>query len=163
MSRDLALRRKWTLRAHGRQMIFVKKPNEQTAHVVMKALVWGLYLPEYPDLSVEISLADRYKPDVVSLGDDRRPRFWGEAGQVSPIKIRSLAKRYRATHLAIGKWATRLSPHLTMIEKATAGIERSAPIDLIIFPEDAAERFIDESGEIRLTHDDLEWRRLGPR
>jgi hypothetical protein len=163
MAHELALRRKWTLRAHGRQMIFVKRSNEQTAHVVMKALLWGLYLPEYPDLSVEICLADRYKPDVVSFGADRRPRFWGEAGQVTPTKIRSLAKRHRETHLAIAKWANRLSPHLAIIEKVTADIARSAPIDLLIFPEDAAERFIDASGEIRITHADLEWLRIGPR
>jgi hypothetical protein len=162
MGDDLALRRKWTLRAHGRQMIFVKRPQEQTSHVVMKALIWGLYLPEYPDLSIEPALADRYEPDVASLGPDRRPRFWGEAGQVTPTKIRSLAKRYRETHFAIAKWATRLAPQRSIIQKAAAGIERSAPIDLLIFPEDAAERFIDESGTIRVTHDDLEWVRLEP-
>lgn len=163
MGNDLALRRKWTLRAHGRQMVFVKRPHERTAHVVMKALLWGLYLPQYPDLSIETQLADRYEPDVASVGADRRPRLWGEAGQVTPTKIRSLAKRYRETHLAISKWATRLAPHLAIVKKAIAGIERSAPTDLVIFPEDAAERFIGESGTVRLTHDDLEWIRIEPR
>ena len=143
-------------------MIFVKRPQEQTSHVVMKALVWGLYLPEYPDLSIETPLADRYEPDVASLNADRRPRFWGEAGQVTPVKIRSLVKRYRTTHFAIAKWATRLAPHLAIVKKAVAGIERSAPIDLLIFPEDAAERFIDSSGTIRVRHDDLEWLRIEP-
>ncbi|HWB12858.1 MAG TPA: hypothetical protein VG826_26770 [Pirellulales bacterium] len=162
MGNDLALRRKWTLRAHGRQMVFVKRPHEQTSHVVMKALLWGLYLPHYPDLSIETPLADRYEPDVVSIGADRHPQFWGEAGQVTPAKIRSLARRYRKTHFAISKWATRLAPHLTIIEKAIAEIERSAPFDLLIFPEDAADRFIDESGTVRVTHDDLEWVRIEP-
>jgi uncharacterized protein YaeQ len=162
MGNDLALRRKWTLRSHGRQMIFVKRPHEQTSHVVMKALLWGLYLPEYPDLSIETPLADRYEPDVISFGLDGRPRFWGEAGQVTPTKIRSLAKRYRAAHFAIAKWATRLAPQLAIVKKAIAGIERVASIDLLIFPEDAAERFIDESRMIRLTHDDLEWVRIEP-
>ena len=143
-------------------MIFVKRPHEQTSHVVMKALLWGLYLPDYPDLSIETRLADRYEPDVVSLGAEGRPRFWGEAGQVTPAKIRSLARRHRETHFAISKWATRLAPHLAIVEKAIAGIERSAPVDLVIFPEDAAERFIDESGTIRLTHDHLEWVRIDP-
>lgn len=163
MANDLALRRKWTFRAHGRQMIFVKRPQEQTSHVVMKALLWGLYLPKYPDLSIETPLANRYEPDVVSLDADHRPRFWGEAGQVTPTKIRSLTKRYRGTHFAIAKWATRMSPQLAIVKKATAGIERSKPIDLLIFPEHAAERFIDESGMIRVTHDDLEWVRIEPR
>ena len=69
MGNDLALRRKWTLRAHGRQVVFVKRPNERTSHVVMKALLWSLYLPDYADLSIETRLADRYEPDVASIGD----------------------------------------------------------------------------------------------
>ena len=162
MDHDLALRRKWTLRAHGRQMIFVKRPHEQTSHVVMKAMLWALYLPQYVELSIETPLAGRYEPDVVSLDRDERPRFWGEAGQVTPAKIRALAKRYRRTHFAIAKWATRMAPHLAIINKAVAGIERSAPIDLLIFPHDSAERFIDESGAIQVTHDDLEWLRVEP-
>jgi hypothetical protein len=43
---------------------------------------WALYLPLYPNLSVEIGVGDRYKPDVVALGEDGRPLFWAEAGQV---------------------------------------------------------------------------------
>ena len=82
---------------------------------------------------------------------------------MTPAKIRALAKRYRTVHFAIAKWATRLAPHLAIVKKAVAGIERVASIDLLIFPEDAAERFIDESGTIRLTHDDLEWVRIEPR
>lgn len=162
MGNELALRRKWTLRACGRQMIFVKRPHEQTTHVVMKALLCALYLPEYPDLSIETPLGDRYEPDVISIDTEGRPRFWGEAGQVTPTKIRSLAKRYRFTHFAVAKWATRLSPHLAIIKKALVGIDRSAPFDLLIFPKDAADRFIDASGTIQLTHKDLEWIRLEP-
>lgn len=159
---DLHLRRKWTLRAHGHQAVFVKRPNEQTAHVLMKAFLWGLFLPEYPDLSIEIPVGDRYKPDVVSLGPDGRPRFWGEAGQVSAEKIRSLGRRYRQTHFVIGKWATRVDPHLAIIHRALRDVERSAPFDLVIFPEDSAERFIGDRGEIRLALDDLEWVRAAP-
>ncbi len=58
MTEDLLLRRKWTLRAHGRQVVFVKKPVESSTHVVMKALLWALYLPQYPDLTVEIAIGD---------------------------------------------------------------------------------------------------------
>lgn len=144
-------------------MIFVKRANERTSHVLMKAMLWALYLPDYGDLSIETPLADRYEPDVASLDREGRPRFWGEAGQVNPSKIRALAKRYRAAHFAIAKWATRISPHLAIVKKAVAGIERTAPIDLLVFPHDAAERFIDESGALRVTHDDLEWVRIEPR
>lgn len=163
MDNDLGLRRKWTLRACGRRMIFVKRPHEQTSHVVMKAMLWALYMPQYGKLSIETPLADRYEPDVVCLDDNHRPRFWGEAGQVTPAKIRSLAKRYRTTHFAVAKWATRLAPHLAIVKKAAADIARSAPIDLLVFPPDAAERFIDDTGEIQVAHDDLEWVRIESR
>ena len=83
MTQDLFLRRKWTLRAHGQQVVFVKRANGRTAHVLMKAFLWALY-----------------------------------------------------------------------------PIERSAPFDLLRFPADSAARFVGDRGEIRVTHDDLEWVRL---
>jgi hypothetical protein len=140
--------------------VFIKRPNEQTSHVLMKAFLWGLYLPVYPDLAIEISVGDRYKPDVVELSPEGKPVFWGEAGQVAGEKIRSLARRYRQTHFAIAKWATRIEPHQAIIQRALRGIQRAAPFDLLIFPEDSAERFIQERGEIRVTLDDLERVRL---
>jgi hypothetical protein len=88
---DLLLRRKWTLRAHGRQVVFVKKPVESSTHVLMKALLWALYLPAYPNLAVETGVGDRYRPDVVALDAQGEPVFWGEAGDVTVAKIRSPA------------------------------------------------------------------------
>ena len=73
MMSDLPLRRKWTLRAHGNQVVLVKKPGESGEHVIMKALLWALYLPLYPDLTVEVPVGDRYKPDLVSLDAQGRP------------------------------------------------------------------------------------------
>ncbi len=60
MTDELRLRRKWTFRAHGRQVVFVKEPVESTEHVVMKALLWALYLPDYPGLTVEVGIGDRF-------------------------------------------------------------------------------------------------------
>jgi len=88
---DLLLRRKWTLKAGNKQVVFVKKPIERSSHILMKAYLWALYLPHYPDLSVEVGVGDRYKPDVIACAADGRPVFWGEAGKVSVEKIRSLA------------------------------------------------------------------------
>ncbi len=160
MTDDLHLRRKWTLRAHGRQVVFVKKPVESTEHVVMKALLWALYLPEYPDLVVEIKIGDRYKPDVVSLDATGEPVFWGEAGDVSTAKIRSLARRFKRTHFALGKWSAPLGPLAAIVRDATDGLGRKAPFDLISFPHDAAERFIDDDGVIHVRHEDLNWLRI---
>lgn len=161
MNPDLFLRRKVTLRAHGRQVVFVKRPVESAEHVLMKAFLWALYLPDYPDLSVETPLGDRYKPDVVSLGADGQPLFWGESGRVSREKIASLARRYRGTHFAIAKWAMRLGPYEEIVREAVEGLTRTAPFDLLSVPSDAAERFIHEDGTIHISHDDLASVRIG--
>ncbi len=151
------LRRKWTFRTRQRQVVFVKKANEHATHVLLKAFLWALYLPAYPDLLVEVATGDRYKPDVVALDPFGQPRFWGEAGQISPQKIRSLARRYRHTHFAIAKWDMPLAPLTTIVTESLASLSRSAPFDLLNFPPDSAERFIDRRGRINLTHNDVEW------
>jgi hypothetical protein len=161
MTSDLFLRRKWTFRAHGKQVVFIKRSNERGTHVLMKSFLWALYLPAYPDLTVEIRVGDRYKPDVVRLDEDGRPVFWAEAGQVGLEKIRSLLRRYPDTHFAVAKWNTRLNPYFELVNDALNGLRRSAPVDLLCFPEDSAERFIDELGNIRLNFHELEWVRLG--
>jgi len=160
MTHELLLPRKWTLRAGDRQVVLVKKPYESTEHVVMKALLWALYLPDYPDLTVEVSIGDRYKPDVVALSEQGPPRFWGEAGDVSVAKIRSLARRYRDTHFALAKWNTRLEPTIAIVTDAVAHLNRRAPVDLLSFPADSAERFVDDDGRIRIARQDLDWVRL---
>lgn len=161
MDPDRMLRRKWTFRAHGRQVVVVKHSNERAAHVLMKVFLWALYLPDYPTLTVEMRVGDRFKPDVVAQDEATNVLFWGEAGQVGLDKIRSLAKRYRATHLAIAKWDMALPPLVAHVTEALEGIERSAPFDLLSFPADSAERFLDERGHIALTHADVVWVRLG--
>ena len=157
MTKDLFLRRKWTLRAHGQKAIFVKRVNERREHVLMKAFLWALYLPTYPDLLIEYSVDDRYKPDLVSLNPRGAPRFWGEAGRVSPSKIRSLLRRLRGTHFALAKWDTPLDPLVELICEGLVDYDRRAPFDLLRFPSDSAERFVTPGGEIELTHKDIEW------
>lgn len=159
MSGELHLRRKWTLRAHGRQIVLVKRPNESAEHVLMKAFLWALYLPEYPEASIEIDVGDRYRPDVIAWDLQRQPTFWAEAGMVSPQKIRSLARRYPDVHFAFAKWGRKLEQQAAMIQKALGDIRRRAPCDVISFPCDSAERFI-RDGQIEIQHADLEWRRL---
>lgn len=159
---DRHLRRKLTLRAHGEQVVFVKNKRERIEHVWMKAFIWALYLPQYPGLSVEIPVGDKYKPDVVLMDDLRgRPVFWGEAGHVGADKIDALVRRYPDTHFAMGKWDTGLDAFIEMVEEATAEVERSAPFDLIRFPAESDERFIDAKGRVHLTHGDVAWTRIG--
>ena len=140
--------------------MFVKRSNERREHVLMKAFLWALYLPTYADLLVEVPVDDRYKPDVVSLDRRGEPRFWGEAGHVSPRKGRSLVRRYRGTHFAIAKWDTDLDPFVRTVRDVLDDFGGRARIDLLRFPPDSAERFIGERGRISLRHEDLDWRQL---
>ncbi len=167
MPPDPIIPRKWMLRAHNQHNVFLWGHQERSTHTLMKAFLWGLYLPDYPNMSVEVRIGDRYKPDVValpqqtaiySLRDD--PLFWGESGQVGKDKIQSLVRRYKSTHFAIAKWDTGLRHYIRLVQDALDGLERSAPFDLLTFPADSAARFIDEEGTITVKHDDLEWIRL---
>lgn len=160
MENDLMLRRKWTVHAHGKQIVLVKKPYEKNIHVLMKGFLWALYLPHYPNLTVETTVNDRFKPDLVALDDMSRPNFWGEAGHLSVEKIRSLIRRYRSAHFAIAKWKSHLDPFIKIVKDAMDGIARESPIDLVTFQENSGERFIDESGHIQISHEQLEWIRL---
>lgn len=168
MASDPIIPRKWRLRAHNQQNVFAWGPRERSVHTVMKALIWALYLPCYPDLTVEVRAGDpRYKPDVVSVPEGPGlytakpdPRFWGEAGQVGREKIETLVRRYPGTHFALGKWDTDLRPVAALVSAALDGVARQAPFDLVAFPPDSVARFIGADGTIRVTHDDLDWTRL---
>ena len=168
MASDLALRRKLTLRApSGEKLVLVKKPIESLEHVLMKAFLWALYLPRYPDLAVEVGIGDAYKPDLVQLAPppgglaygDPEPVFWGEAGKVWADKWRSLLRRFPDTHFALAKWAERLDPHAEVVEKALGGRPRRAPFDLLAIPSDARQ-FVADDGTVTISFDDVERVRL---
>ncbi len=160
MTQDLKLRRKWTFRAHGKQVVFIKKNRESGIHVFMKAFIWALFLPQYPDLSVEIPIGNRYKPDLVQIDTNGEPVFWGEAGKVGHKKMQTLVNRFRSTHLVFAKWDMNLEPFERMLKKASRSIRRSAPIDLISFPAGSDEHFIKPDGTIQIDFNDTECMRL---
>lgn len=172
MPADPVIPRKWRLSAHGRRSVFLWGAQERSVHTLMKAFLWALYLPDYPHISVEVPVGDRYKPDVIAYAGEaiapegilqvrEPPLFWGECGQVGRDKLHTLVRRYRATHFALAKWDSSLRAHAALVEDALDGVTRSAPFDVLIFPPDSAARFIDADGSIHLTHTDLEWLRLG--
>lgn len=173
MPSDLALRRTLTVRASDgeapRKLVLVKKRGESIEHVVMKAVLWALYLPQFPEMQVEVSIGDAYKPDLVELRPppggpaygDPEPAFWGEARKVSAEKWRSLLKRFPRTHFAVAKWAERLDPHADGVRRALDGRDRRAPFDLLSIPPDAAERFLADDGTVRVSFSDVERIRLG--
>jgi hypothetical protein len=79
---------------------------------------------------------------------------------VSPSKIHDLVRRHRETHFALAKWDTPLVPFVDIVREALEKYESSAPFDLLTFPPDSPERFIDERGHIVVSHAALDWIRL---
>ena len=80
---EATLPRKLTVRAHGRKLILAKRTWESERHVLLKALVFGLYVPSYPDLFVERAIGHRYVPDLVALDSHSDPVFWTECGETA--------------------------------------------------------------------------------
>lgn len=134
------LRRKLTVRAHGRTLVLVKRAEETGEHVVQKALLWVRHLPRYPALRVEqhLPFPSRYKPDLYALdAAGQGVAFWGECGVVSAEKLRTLVRAHPACHFAFSKWNARLDLFAAQIEAALAGVRRRAPVELLGFPPDA--------------------------
>ncbi|MGB1288564.1 MAG: hypothetical protein ACPG7F_18660 [Aggregatilineales bacterium] len=162
---NILSRRRWMLKAHGQHIVVVKGTRERFVHPLMKALIWALYLPEYPGSTIEVRIGDKYKPDIVAFSEgdihtvQDAPLFWGEAGRVGKDKIESLARRFPDTHFAIGKWNRTLYGQENIVKRALKKSRRTAPFDLIRFPAHSAD-FIDDDGNITITHDDVEWVRI---
>ena len=160
MSRD-PLRRKLTVRAAGQTLVLVKRPEESGEHVLQKALLWTLYLPAYATLRVEQRLPwpSRYKPDLYALdASGQQATFWGECGTVGADKLRDVLRRYPATHFVFSKWAIRLDRFAAMVDDALAGVRRTAPVELIAFPVEAAD-WVGQGGEPTIPRAELVARR----
>ncbi len=158
------LRRKLTVRARGRTLVLVKRPEESGEHVVQKALLWTLYLPRYPELRVEQALPfpSRFKPDLYALDDTGRGvTFWGECGVTSREKLGRLLRDYPDTHFVFSKWNVSLHHFAALVDDALAGVTRRAPVDLVRVPEDAAEWF--DGADVVADPAALETRRWDPR
>jgi len=150
----LHLEGKWRIQAHGRGLVLPKRAGEKASHCWMKGFLWYLYLPGYPHLQVEKPIGHRYKPDVVAFAEaaqgypQHQPLFWGEAGQVMVKKLETLFRQFPDTHFAVAKWG-QLGNWVQRIEGALPR-RRRAPVDLLCFPEDGLEQFVDPGGDIQL-------------
>lgn len=93
MSQEIILPRKWTVRAHEKRIIVIRGEQEKAVHPVMKALLWALYLPQFPTIQIEVAIGDHYKPDLIAQDEKENVLFWGEAGKLKIEKIKKLVKR----------------------------------------------------------------------
>ena len=156
----LHLEGKWRLRSGAHTQVLVKRSGEKATHVWLKGFLWYLYQPTFPLAQVEKPIGHRFKPDVVAFAESwdsypaQSPVFWAEAGQVTQQKLASLFRQFPDCHFAVAKWGNH-GPWLDLLRKVVTPLKRRAPVDLLLFPEDSLERFVDSSGEITLTLDQV--------
>lgn len=151
---ELPLPGKLTVRAGHRKVVLAKRAWESERHVLLKALVFGLYVAGYPELAVERAIGERYKPDLVALEVDGQPLLWAECGETGRQKLEYLIKALPGTHLVVAKQVASIAPHRAVIETAVAKGKRSAPVELLNFPPDAS-RFLGEDGGITIGFADV--------
>ena len=163
MASDLDLRRTLTVRSpvDGAKLVLTKKRGESREHVLMKAALWVLYRPLFPDVRVEVAVGDAFKPDLVALAPppggpaygDPEPTFWGEAGRVTPKKWASLLRRFPDTHFAWARWNERLDPHAATLRRALGPRARRAALEVVRVPAAVADG-LEDDGTLRVRFED---------
>lgn len=133
----------------GRRVRLWQRPGESYQHVLLKALGYAMFVGEYPDLQIELSVGLRYKPDLVALSDERRAgrrfAFWGECGTVSVRKVNWLLKHGDLDRLVIFKLDAAAAPFLKELRASIDGRYRQeGRVSLINFAGDVAARTIDK-------------------
>jgi len=91
-------------RIAGQRVTLYKKNGESYEHVLMKALGYAMFRPQFPKLEIERRIGLRYKPDLIALDETGKAEFWGECGQVSLRKVVWIAKHSGARQLALFKF-----------------------------------------------------------
>mmetsp|Transcript_895 Transcript_895/g.1753 ORF Transcript_895/g.1753 Transcript_895/m.1753 type:complete len:222 (-) Transcript_895:1030-1695(-) len=141
---------KLDLVANGVKKTLEKKRQETLQHVLTKAVIWKLFMDEYPNLEIEVDIKDRdYLPDVVDVSEGKEIAFWGEAGRMKVHKAVDLMQRYPDAHIVHIRWGM----NITHISQPLEDHFCSLPLDVW--------RFIDdETGVISVEKEDLEWKEL---
>jgi hypothetical protein len=111
--------------------VLAKRAGESTAHVILKAIAYARFAPDYPDLRIEVPIGLRYKPDLVSLDEYGVPRLWVECGQVDRDKVRWLLRHYRQTRIVWLRRYAQMMGALAIVRDALGEIERDVPVEIL--------------------------------
>lgn len=128
---ELHLARTLRIRAGGRTLVLAKRAGESTAHVLLKAIGYARYAPDYPDIRIEAPIGLRYKPDLVALDDAGEPRLWIECGHVDREKVRRLVRRYPRTHLVWLRRQSQWEGAIRIVQEALVDARRPAPVEVL--------------------------------
>lgn len=133
----------------GRRVRLWQRRGETYGHVLLKALGFAMYVREFPQLEIELSVGLRYKPDLVALneGSDNTPRagarflFWGECGLVTMRKVAWLLKHGDAELVVLFKLGCAVAPLMRELRDAVAPRYREdGRLQLVNFAADVSER-----------------------
>ena len=147
---ELKLKRKTTFRFKNFQIVLDKKSIEKPEHVSMKALLWAMYIEEFPALKVEIKVGGRYKPDLVAQDSLGNIQLWVEAGRVKPAKVAKLASTHKAARIVIARWGNAPSFRTSLLKVLSPEQLNSGRITLINFIPEQCRECIDSNGKIDL-------------
>jgi hypothetical protein len=160
-----------------------KKRMESLQHVLTKAVLWKLFRQDYDRMEIECDVGDPdYLPDVVGYRDKADgvsasnsssvPDFWGESGRMKPHKALDLMQRYPYAHIVHCRWGMDsidafADPMLEFLEREWEEGRVEDPsmwwhgkFTFASLPLDVWRFFNEETGEILVDNEDLEWREL---
>ena len=134
---ERALAGKLTVRVGQRKFVLAKGAGESERHVLLKALLYALFVERYPDLLIERNLGLRYKPDLVALGPVQVPRFWAESGVTSRQKVQWLVRHLRDGHLVFARQAGAGDTFGETVADAIRREPRHGLVEVLSFGDDA--------------------------
>lgn len=111
------LSKTYHFRIAGQRVTLYKKNGESYEHVLMKALGYAMFRPQFPNLEIERRIGLRYKPDLVALNPLGKAEFWGECGQVALRKVGWIAKHSGARKLVLFKFNIVAEPFVTQVRQ----------------------------------------------
>lgn len=114
------------------RVIFSSFPGESTWHVSLKLLAYLLYRRRDP--LVERPVGQRFKPDLLVLGDDGRVRLWIDCGETSIRKLERVVARNPIALVVIVKDTVR---HLESYRALADEALRDSSRVLYLAPDDA--------------------------
>ena len=160
------------LTANGVTKTLEKKRMETLQHVLTKAMIWKLFMDEYPNLEIEMDIGDPdYLPDVVGTrttpSNETEILFWGESGRMKVHKALDLMRRYPNAHIVHCRWSISIdsfmAPFVEYLETELKHEDTSwwkGKFSFASLPLEVWEFIDEDTGNILIERDDLEWKQL---
>lgn len=160
------------LTANGVTKTLLKKRMETLQHVLTKAMIWKLFMDDYPNLEIELDIGDPdYLPDVVGTTtttlNHTEISFWGESGRMKVHKALDLMRRYPRAHIVHCRWGidveSYMGPFVEYLETELYGEDTSwwkGKFSFASLPLEVWEFIDEDTMTILIERSDLKWEEL---